>query len=77
MIEEKKDDKHSESGNDAKPIVKRSLPSAEELYAAAKDEIKSKTDLPFYHKENVNVDLCRVMWMNGVRWMIERLGNDA
>ena len=24
MIEEKKDDKHSESGNDTKPIVKRS-----------------------------------------------------
>ena len=26
MIDEKKDDKHSKSGNDAKPIVMRSLP---------------------------------------------------
>lgn len=65
------------SQHDAKLPVKRSLPSAEEIYAAAKEEIKSKADLPFYHKDNVNVDLCRVMWMNGVRWLMDRLGNNA
>ena len=46
----------------------RTAIGATELLELAKKEIPGIRELPFYHKENVNIDLCRKMWMDGVRW---------
>lgn len=53
--------------------TQRPMPTDSEIQEASKKEFKNLNSLPFYHKDNVNIDLCRRMFVEGALWFKSKI----